>query len=221
MLRGVLGRSIVEHGATFAERCCCNPMVCLPRVRLILVLQVCDFPAEWPQLLPYMIEQFKLQDFNVINGVLQTAETLFDRYRGEYECDTVNRELRHILDTTFSALMELFTGLVELTKTTTDIPTLKSLFHSLVLLSRIFYDLNYVTIPEEFEDNMATWFGGFHHLLSLPLIPALASDDDDRPGVMEELKTEIVQAVSYGNFDNGFDHFPYNSAQTAPTRSMI
>lgn len=44
---------------------------------------------------------------------------------------------------------------------------------------------------------MATWFGGFHHLLSLPLIPALASDDDDRPGVMEELKTEIVQAVSH------------------------
>jgi exportin-2 (importin alpha re-exporter) len=39
-----------------------------------------DFPANWPTLLPEMIEKLKTQDFNVINGVLKTLHAVFKKY---------------------------------------------------------------------------------------------------------------------------------------------
>lgn len=39
-----------------------------------------DFPKKWPDLLPEMVSKFETGDFNVINGVLHTAHSLFKRY---------------------------------------------------------------------------------------------------------------------------------------------
>lgn len=162
----------------------------------IAIIGAADFPDKWPQLVPYMIEQFKLQDFNVITGVLQTAHTLFEKYRHAFASNELFTEILGVLQTVAAPLTELFTALVELTKTTQDVALLKTIFQSLTLIAQIFYSLNYQDLPEFFEDNMQTWFTGFHSLLSLPMVPALASDDDDRPGVMEELKAEIVESIA-------------------------
>ncbi len=39
-----------------------------------------DFPEKWPDLLKEMVSKFSSGDFNVINGVLRTAHSIFKRY---------------------------------------------------------------------------------------------------------------------------------------------
>lgn len=38
-----------------------------------------DFPEKWQDLLPALVERFKSNDFNVTNGVLRTAHSIFKR----------------------------------------------------------------------------------------------------------------------------------------------
>jgi len=38
-----------------------------------------DFPEKWPTLLTQMVHHMESGDFHVINGVLQTAHSLFKR----------------------------------------------------------------------------------------------------------------------------------------------
>ena len=42
---------------------------------------------------------------------------------------------------------------------------LRVIFSSLVLISKVFYSLNFQDIPEFFEDNMKTWMTRFLELL--------------------------------------------------------
>lgn len=39
-----------------------------------------DFPEQWPELLPQLVEKLSVEDFNVINGVLETALAIFNRW---------------------------------------------------------------------------------------------------------------------------------------------
>jgi exportin-2 (importin alpha re-exporter) len=39
-----------------------------------------DFPDKWPELLPNLVAKLNTDNFDVINGVMQTANSLFKRY---------------------------------------------------------------------------------------------------------------------------------------------
>ena len=39
-----------------------------------------DFPAKWPNLISEMVTKFATGDFHIINGVLQTAYSIFEKY---------------------------------------------------------------------------------------------------------------------------------------------
>ena len=155
-----------------------------------------DFPAKWNNLLPNMIEKFKSNDFHVINGVLQTAHSLFKRYRHEFRSDQLWSEIKHVLDQFAKPLTELFDSTVKLAgQNASNKDALKVLFSSLVLISKIFYSLNYQDLPEFFEDNMTTWMNHFHLLLSMDN-KLLHTSDDEEVGVVELLKSQICNNVS-------------------------
>ena len=42
-----------------------------------------DFPDKWQTLIPEMVSKFQTGDFHVINGVLQTAFSIFEKYSYE------------------------------------------------------------------------------------------------------------------------------------------
>lgn len=155
-----------------------------------------DFPQNWPKLLDEMIAYFATGDFHVINGVLQTANSLFQRYRYEFKSQRLWSEIKYVLDSFAKPLTDLFVVTVNLVSSHGDNPTvLHVIFNSLVVIAEIFYSLNYQDIPEFFEDNMKTWFERFHALLSANN-KALASNSDDEPGVLEKLKSQICDNIS-------------------------
>lgn len=57
-----------------------------PRVRAQLseglsIISSHDFPARWQTLLPLLIEKLKTEDMQLANGVLSTADSIYQRYR--------------------------------------------------------------------------------------------------------------------------------------------
>lgn len=47
-----------------------------------------------------------------------------------------------------------------------DENALKIIYHSLVLICKVFYSLNFQDLPEFFEDNMQVWMSNFHTMLT-------------------------------------------------------
>ena len=155
-----------------------------------------DFPKKWENLLPEMISKFQSNDFHVINGVLQTAHSLFKRYRHEFRSDELWTEIKHVLDSFAVPLTQLFENTVKLAEEhASNKDALKTLFSSLVLITKIFYSLNYQDLPEFFEDNMATWMKHFHCLLLMDN-KLLHTDDDEEIGYVELLKSQICDNVA-------------------------
>uniref|UniRef100_A0A8C9DKV8 Exportin-2 n=1 Tax=Prolemur simus TaxID=1328070 RepID=A0A8C9DKV8_PROSS len=127
-----------------------------------------DFPQKWPDLLTEMVNRFQSGDFHVINGVLRTAHSLFKRYRHEFKSNELWTEIKLVLDAFALPLTNLFKATIELCSThANDASALRILFSSLILISKLFYSLNFQDLPEFFEDNMETWMDNFHTLLTL------------------------------------------------------
>ncbi|XP_039257797.1 exportin-2-like [Styela clava] len=168
-----------------------------------------DFPHEWPTLMQEMITKFQSGDFHIINGVLQTAHSLFKRYRHEFRSDKLWTEIKIVLDAFAAPLTELFLNTVKLLEQhAANKDAAKVLFSSLVLISKIFYSLNYQDLPEFFEDNMDKWMPQFHMLLTTDN-KLLHTGDDEEAGYVELLKSQICDNVALyaQKYDEEFTKF--------------
>lgn len=125
-----------------------------------------DFPDKWPQLITEMVEKFATGDFNIINGVLQTAHSIFKRYRYEFKSQKLWEEIKLVLTTFAKPLTDLLVATMDLAKTHAgNVVALKVIYSSLDLMAKVFYSLNSQDLPEFFEDNMQIWMNAFHELL--------------------------------------------------------
>ncbi|CAG9793023.1 unnamed protein product [Diatraea saccharalis] len=163
----------------------------------VSIIGKCDFPEKWPSLIPEMVEKFATGDFHVINGILRTAHSLFKRYRYEFKSQKLWEEIKHVLDHFAKPLTDLFLATIDLTTKHADNPqALLIIYGSLVLICKVFYSLNYQDLPEFFEDNMPIWMPNLLNLLQVK-VPCLESDgDEDKPGVLEQLRKEVCECAS-------------------------
>lgn len=154
-----------------------------------------DFPNRWPELMDQMIEKLNTMDFVIINGVLRTAHSLFKKYRFEFKSEALWTEIKYVLDKFAKPLTDLFIATMNLLQANlNNLEVLRVTYHSLIIMSKIFYSLNYQDLPEFFEDNMASWMENFH-LLLVTDVPLLATKDDEEAGLTEELKSEVCKNV--------------------------
>ena len=54
-----------------------------------------DFPARWPELLPELIRRLGSGTPAEVAGVLETANSIYKRYRGAFMSDALSRELAY------------------------------------------------------------------------------------------------------------------------------
>lgn len=132
-----------------------------------------DFPERWPTLLPELVAKLAAGDMVVINGVLETASSIFERFRDAPDTDDNRRVLKAALDGFAAPLTELFRNVdKKLTEAlaagqsiATHRGTLVPLFTCLRACTVIFHELNWIDLPEYFEDNIAAWMAQFHQYL--------------------------------------------------------
>ena len=53
-----------------------------------------DFPDKWQTLIPEMVSKLQSGDFNIINGVLQTAFSIFEKYSFEMKSQKLWTEVK-------------------------------------------------------------------------------------------------------------------------------
>ncbi|XP_069676561.1 exportin-2 [Periplaneta americana] len=155
-----------------------------------------DFPNKWPDLISQMVEKFASGDFHIINGVLHTAHSLFKRYRFEFKSQELWTEIKFVLDKFAQPLTELFKATMNLTTVhANNTDALKVIYNSLVIICKVFYSLNFQDLPEFFEDNMKIWMENFHTLLTAD-VKCLQTADDEEPGLLEQLKSQVCDNVA-------------------------
>lgn len=141
-----------------------------------------------------MVTKFQTGDFHIINGVLQTAHSIFEKYSIDFKSQKLWEEIKFVLDNFAKPFTDLFVETINLVgQHSANKDALKVIFGSLVLITKIFYCLNYQDLPEFFEDNMTTWMPRFLDLLTLD--NKLMQTDDDQPGVLEELRSQICDNI--------------------------
>ena len=57
-----------------------------------------DFPMNWQNLVTDLVAKFATGDFHVINGVLQTAHSIFEKYAIEFKSQKLWEEIKFVLD---------------------------------------------------------------------------------------------------------------------------
>eukprot|EP00051_Salpingoeca_urceolata_P014441 m.183859 g.183859 ORF g.183859 m.183859 type:complete len:978 (+) comp18088_c0_seq1:151-3084(+) len=178
----------------------------------IAIIGKSDFPDKWPNLLPDMVAHFATGDFNIINGVLRTAHPLFRRYRYEGASNELWSEIKLVLTQFAEPLTMLLKATVPLLEThKANAPVLKVLYSSIMYMCELFFSLNVQELPEYFEDHMDEWMSVFHGLLSTPSNPLIDSDDPERPGVLEKVKSVVCEIIALyaSKYDEDFSkHMP-------------
>ena len=68
-----------------------------------------DFPAQWDNLLPELVQQFGSSDPAVVNGVLRTANSIFKSFRYVGRSDELYKVIKYTLERIQRPLLTLYT----------------------------------------------------------------------------------------------------------------
>lgn len=154
-----------------------------------------DFPQKWQGLIPELVSKLNAQDFVTNNGLLQTAHSIFQRWRPLYPSDNLYTEIKIALESFCEPYRQVFLATDRMIEANAqNAPQLKVLFETLHLLTEIYHDLNCHDIPEYFVTHLQEFLGLFHKYLSYDN-PLLTGDDDDTPGPILQVKASICEVV--------------------------
>lgn len=155
----------------------------------ITLISQCDFPQEWPNLITELETRLKTDnDFTVMQGILQTAHSIFRRYRHELPSERLWLEIKLVVDHFAQPLTERFKNLYQNRENSTyALP----IYQSLLLCVKIYHSLIIQDLPDFFEDHLKDWLDIFIELLQ----PENTNFSEDI-SLLAELKSEICEIAS-------------------------
>ena len=152
-----------------------------------------DFPVQWQSLIDDLVAKLTLTDLSVNIGVLQTAHSIFKRWRHQFRSDRLFTEIKFVLTKFAESYLAFYKAIDKLVdENQNNKPVLSQLLEIVLLLNKIFYSLNCQDLPEFFEDNM----DAFMDLLLKYLVyqnPLVASEDD--AGILEKIKANVCESI--------------------------
>ncbi|KAG2451269.1 hypothetical protein HYH02_003876 [Chlamydomonas schloesseri] len=158
-----------------------------------------DFPAKWPELLPELVTKLATEDLTHIKGVLQVANNVFKRFRGQPSSNNVlAQELDMCQQAFLRPLHETHTRLAGLFPATTapgaPVEPLRQLLGCMRLSFRIFYSLCSMGLSDATEGELGFWMDEMHKCLTYEN-PALDETDPEKESVLDGVKTAVCQTV--------------------------
>jgi exportin-2 (importin alpha re-exporter) len=156
-----------------------------------------DYPHNWENLLPELIQQFQSSDPAVIVGVLTTANSIFKSFRYVQRSDTLYAKIKFSLSLIQEPLLALFISIGQAVRSNTvDRTRLQTLFQALRLICRIVYSLNYQDLPAFFEDHFAEWMAEYSFYLEYKN-PIFDSEDEEvESSVVDNVKVSIIAVLA-------------------------
>ncbi|CAE7659585.1 cse1l [Symbiodinium pilosum] len=157
-------------------------------------ISITDYPAEWQSLLPEIVQHLKTsQDMSVLKGTMQTAHTVFLKFRAQARSEDLLREVKYTVEgfqETHLAVFKASCGQVLQGNLPPD--QLIAHFELLLATTGAFYSLNVIDLPEFFEDHREEYFRGFLDLLKFQH-EAVAGKDQQ--GLLEQVKGAVCECL--------------------------
>lgn len=155
-----------------------------------------EFPELWPELLDELISMLSLNDLYTNKGILKVAHSIFKRWRPLFRSDELFLEIKTVLDKFCSPFLQMLQGIDSLIdQNLNNKDQLKLLLENMLLLIKIYYDLNCQDIPEFFEDNIQVMMGIV--LKYLKFHNSLIEDvsEDDEIDLVIQIKINICELI--------------------------
>lgn len=169
---------------------------------IALIAQV-DYPKQWDNLLPELIQKFHAPDMSVVNGVLATANSILKRFRYVNRSDELYADIIYTVERLQAPLLTLFKTMSQAVDAySNDANQLRPRLEALRYMCRIFFSLNWQDLPEFFEDHMGEFMEEFKKYLNYknPLLED--KDEETEPSVVDKLQAAIVENLFlYGDKD--------------------
>lgn len=177
--------------------CSVHPSVQKQLSEAVRIIAFVDWPQMWENLLPSLVARLDPSlPLPVLIGVLSTMNEIFKRFRDAPAEDDLWRELKVALEGCQEPLLRFFTAWLSPTALKSNSQTGAEQYYEAVrLCCRVFYSLNWQTIPEHFEDHQELWMAQFMQFLILPDDPFPDFRDDENSGPQERVRTAIFENV--------------------------
>ena len=163
----------------------------------ISIISETDYPKDWNDLMPSLVSHFNSSDSSTLNNVLYVLTSLLKRYTFVTRTDPLLLSLQYTLVNLQTPYLSLLTATAArlLQSPPSDKKELSALVDSLRLLCQIYFQLNWLELPEYFEDEIAKSMAIFSSLLeySSPLLAVSADDDEEGP--VEKMKSQIIDCL--------------------------
>eukprot|EP00934_Nitzschia_sp_Nitz4_P009244 Nitzschia sp. Nitz4//scaffold21_size171442//24428//27509//NITZ4_002145-RA/size171442-processed-gene-0.41-mRNA-1//-1//CDS//3329542363//9234//frame0 len=155
-----------------------------------------DYPKNWQNLVPALVQKLNSPDMAVVNGVLSTANSIFKSFRYVQRGDELYEKILYTLKQFQEPLLQMFIQMGKAVEGYANDPQqLVPRFEALRLMCRIFFSLNFQDLPEFFEDHMKEWMDEFAKYLNYKN-PLLVDDsEEDEPSPVDKLQTAIIQCL--------------------------
>ena len=156
-----------------------------------------DFPDSWENLLPQLVNKLSSGDIHVIKGVMLTANSIFKKYRFAQKSDELYSEIVYCLENFQEPLLKSYkTNSDRILSLAADKVQLEAAFEAQRSMTRIYFSLNWLDIPEFFEDNIAEWMNEFGKFLVYKNTLLVNASEKDEPGPIEKIQTAIVENLN-------------------------
>ncbi|CAE7453930.1 Cse1 [Symbiodinium sp. CCMP2592] len=157
-------------------------------------ISITDYPAEWQSLLPEIVQHLKTsQDMSVLKGTMQTAHTVFLKFRAQARSEDLLREVKYTVEGFQETHLAVFTATCRQVLAG-GLAADQLIAHFELLLATIgaFFSLNVIDLPEFFEDHREDYFRGFLELLKFQH-EAVAGKEQQ--GLLEQVKGAICECL--------------------------
>ncbi|RKO91450.1 Cse1-domain-containing protein [Blyttiomyces helicus] len=188
----------------------CPAQIQLQLSEVVSIIADSDFPDNWTSLCPDLISKLNVNDYVVNIGVLQTAHSIFKRWRHKFRSNALYLEIKFVMEQFAPSYLQFFIATDALIdQNVNNKAMLVQLFDALLLLTKIFYSFNSQDLPEFFEDNHAQFMALLHKYL-VYTNPLLESEDEEQAGPLEKVKTSICESIEiYANrYEEEFPTLP-------------
>lgn len=177
----------------------------------VTIISKHDFPSQWEGLLAQLVSKLSTNDISIIKGVMLTANSIMKKFRNVNKSDDLFRELKFCLVNFHSPLLESYRRNQQFIEANSN--SAKSLLEILLesrrLMTRIFFSMNWLDLPEEFEDNLPAWMQQFAFSLEYRNNILVDLNEENEPGSIERLQSSIIENLNLyaSKYDEEFN--PY------------
>jgi exportin-2 (importin alpha re-exporter) len=178
--------------------CVCPPEVQKQLVEAISIIAEHDFPNEWSSLFPHLLSKMtNVAEISVSSGFLMTLNAVLKRFRYSLVNDDTMLELKFCLDQLQEPLLTLYQLNSQLIDSLeADGENLAKAVENQRLMTRIFFSLNVIDLPEYFEDHMEEWMTEFNKFLQYTNPLLVDEAETEIPGPLDNLKTAIIENLN-------------------------